>query len=60
MLHPKLSVTVTKYIPEEFAVIADVVSPVFQRVFGYGSLVSIIPVSLHTAREAGNPLEGSA
>ena len=60
LLHPRLSVRVTEYIPEEFAVIADVVSPVFQRVFEYGLLVSIAPVSLHTVREAGNPLDGSA
>ena len=59
LLHPRLSVTVTKYIPEEFTVIADVVSPVFQRVFEYGSLVSIAPVSLHTASEAGNLFVGS-
>ena len=59
LLHPRLSVTVTKYIPEEFTVIADVVSPVFQRVCGYGSLVSITPVSPHTARDAGNLFVGS-
>ena len=58
LLHPKLSVRVTEYIPEEFVLIADVVSPVFQRVFEYGLLVSIAPVSLHTVREAGNPLDG--
>ena len=59
LLHPRLSVTVTEYIPEEFAVIADVVSLVFQRVCGYGSLVSITPVSLHTVSEAGNLFVGS-